>query len=413
MMFCKMCGEQMDERSGVCTNCGYVREQNPGQNAGQVIGQQGTVNPAGGANYPSGKNQKKRDNYSDGTNANSDNYPNSENDNGINSGETVNGVAGMNPVAEGLGYVPPAPAKKKSKAGCVVLVIVIVLIAVAVLGVGGWFAYSAYKDSKSADEGEKKQEQQAVQPEEQQNSEGEEENPEGEESTEGETEEEKEEPDFEGVVDALISDMDLENDVAVAILDNNNHDVYVCGDYTSQFSSWGFYLPVYMAARDKFSYESSMDNILSNQPATCNAAANSYIDRFGGPASVTGHIQQMGYFDTVVGRKFGDTKAKRDNFTTVGEAASMLNEFNHYYDYRDLCYNEAGFGIAVPRGADFYSQVGTENRDALKCLNLYSIVKGENSDYCIVVLTRNYASDTGIINDILYEVHDLMEGYYE
>ncbi len=222
-----------------------------------------------------------------------------------------------------------------------------------------------------------------------------------------------EEPDLAENIDSLLSANGLTADVTVAVVDNKTGKEYVSNGSTRGFTSWGFYLPVYMAFSDLYpsSYSDYRYNILSSTPATCNAAANFAIDQFGGPAGITSYLRDnMNYSSTVYGRKFGDVNATADNYTSAAEAARILSQFNAQYNYTELCYNPGSFGVVAPAGATMYAQLGTENISVKNNLNVFAVVKGSKSDYSVAILTQNQASATGIVNTLLNDIHVYMEG---
>lgn len=224
-----------------------------------------------------------------------------------------------------------------------------------------------------------------------------------------------EEPDLIESVNTLISSYGLNQDVAVAVVDNKSNEEYFCNGSSVSYTSWGFYLPAYMAFSDLYpsTYASYKNDIMSADPGRCNSAANFAIDACGGTTGISNYISStLGYPKTSFGRKFGQTNTQRDNYTTASEAAQMLNEFNRLYHYSYLCYNPSSFGISVPSGATMYAQLGSENINVKKNLNVFAIMKGNHSNYSIAILTKNKASSTGIVNEILRTVHSNMEGKY-
>jgi len=225
-------------------------------------------------------------------------------------------------------------------------------------------------------------------------------------------------PAIEDSVNQLISSYGVEGSVAVSVLDNITGEQFICAGANEQYAAWGFYLPVYMAFCDRYpgtsSYVEEKQNMLSHDAGKCNTAANFAIDSFGGTDSITSYIRQtLGYSNTRYGRKFGQTNATDDNYTTAYDAAIMLNQFNSLYNSYDLCYNPSSFGIAVPDGASMYAQLGTENISVKNNLNVFAIMHGYSADYSIVILTKNNASGSGIVNAILQTVHTQMEAYAE
>lgn len=230
---------------------------------------------------------------------------------------------------------------------------------------------------------------------------------------EKELEEEAPRVDIETPVNNLISSYGLVNDVAVAVVDNLTGERYLCNGSGMAYTSWGFYLPAYMALCDTYptGYDSYKSDIMSSDAAKCNTAANFAIDTLGGLGGINNCIStNYGYTVTRFGRKFGETNAYGDNYTSAAEAVDLMQRLNDKGEYYKFCYNPSAFGVSAPAGATMYAQLGTENRNVMQNLNVFAIVKGANSDYCIAVMTKNKASATGIVNDIINTVYYTLEG---
>lgn len=200
-----------------------------------------------------------------------------------------------------------------------------------------------------------------------------------------------------------------QNNVGVAVIDNLTGAMYSSRYSDVSYTAWGLYLPVYLAYGQTGSYYGNVrEQIMSSDPGTCNAAANTAIRDMGGLASVN-HIlsHNFGAANTTYGRFFGDTASASDNYTTANDAAVFLRTLDNTGEYTKLSYNIAGFGITAPVGANVYAQAGTENRNVRKDLNLFAIVKGQRSNYCVAILTRN--SSGGYISQLLQIIHSEME----
>ena len=204
--------------------------------------------------------------------------------------------------------------------------------------------------------------------------------------------------------DAIVSNS-WESYVSVAVYDNKSGEIYASDDAYSAYPAWGFYLPIYLM-NPSSSYSK---NIMSNDPGVCNSAANRAINDMGGTTAVTAALQNAySVSATSYGRKFGDTKSSQENYTCAVDAAMMLSKLNGLGERELLSYNYTKFGIDVPDSANAYAQVGTENINAKKNLNIFAIVKGGRSDYCIAVLTRGGVGSTAI-DYIMEVVHNEME----
>lgn len=217
---------------------------------------------------------------------------------------------------------------------------------------------------------------------------------------------------IEETVNTYISTTRGHQNISVAVIDNNTNRVFYSENGSAVYPAWGFYLPIYLAAEDAPSYVDSQtrSNILSSDPGICNAAGNDVIRKFGGPAGISDFLRyEYNAASTSYGRYFGDVSSAGQNLTTAAEAVRFLHNLNGSGEYAKLSYNIASFGIQPPSGAQVYAQVGTENQAKLENLNLFAIVKGQNSNYCVVVMTRNGAGKNGLISNLLFTLHQEME----
>lgn len=220
---------------------------------------------------------------------------------------------------------------------------------------------------------------------------------------------------FSNTINAFLSENGVANDVAVAVIDNTTGLSYESTWANVSYESWGFYLPVYMAFCDMYpqSYASYKADIMSSDAGKCNAAANFAINTFGGAEYISEYIYAMGYPSTSYGRKFGEANSKNGNYTTAAEAASILYRFYMTDNPGKLCYNPKNFGVSVPQsgnGTTMYAQFGTENAAKKKNFNIFAIIQGPYSDYCVAIMTKNGASANGLTNDLLNLIHQIMEG---
>ncbi len=202
------------------------------------------------------------------------------------------------------------------------------------------------------------------------------------------------------------------NSISVAVLDNKTNKTYFSSMSDAAYSAWGFYLPIYLASGD---LPSGMDaatraQIMSSDAGACNSAGNKVIQQLGGPSGVSSFLaSRYGAKVTTYGRYFADVNATADNYTNAQEAVQFLKVLNSKGEYAKLSYNMGSFGISSPAGANVYAQIGTENKAKMQNLNLFAIVKGANSDYCIAVLTQHGAGKNNLISNVLNVVHQEME----
>ena len=216
----------------------------------------------------------------------------------------------------------------------------------------------------------------------------------------------------EGTLNSFISSTRGHRNISVAVVDNKTNHVYYSENGSDIYPAWGFYLPIYLAAEHAPSYVDSVtrSNILSSDPGACNTAGNAVIQKFGGPAGISDFLRyEYNAASTSYGRYFGDVSSAGQNLTTAAEAVRFLHNLNGSGEYAKLSYNIASFGIQPPTGAQIYAQVGTENKAKLENLNLFAIVKGQNANYCVAVMTRNGAGQNGLISNLLFTLHQEME----
>ena len=137
---------------------------------------------------------------------------------------------------------------------------------------------------------------------------------------------------------------------------------------------------------------------------------NKAIDEIGGLSELNGVLRSdFGCSKTSYGRKFGDVRSTEKNYTTASEAVSLLEKFYRKYGSYDLNYDMSHFGIRPPSDTTVHSQIGTENISVKNMLNFFGTVKGRNSEYIVVVLTKNKAGNGSNMTDILSGIHKIME----
>ena len=208
-----------------------------------------------------------------------------------------------------------------------------------------------------------------------------------------------------------ISDNFNSSDISFGVFDLKTEKYYLSENYTKKFEAWGFYLPVALAHGEYLGRTSdTFLDILSHDAGICNSAANKAIDEIGGLSELNGVLRSdFGCSKTSYGRKFGDVRSTEKNYTTASEAVSLLEEFYRKYGSYDLNYDMAHFGIRPPSDTTVHSQIGTENISVKNMLNFFGTVKGRNSEYIVVVLTKNKAGSGSNMTDILSGIHKIME----
>ncbi|MBQ7006391.1 MAG: hypothetical protein IJN59_01035, partial [Oscillospiraceae bacterium] len=201
-------------------------------------------------------------------------------------------------------------------------------------------------------------------------------------------------------IENYISANTSSGNVAVSVIDNKTGKKYNTGSAFSVYSAWGFYLPIYLLWPS--------EGIMSSDPGVCNSAANNAIEYLGGTASVTSLLRNnYSLTSTTYGRKFGDTTSVADNFTSSSDAVYLLSVLYSRGESTRLCYDYSKFGVSAPAGSTMYAQVGTENIGRKEKLNVFAIIKGASSNYCVAVLTEGYNSS--LITPILGKIHNQME----
>ncbi len=208
---------------------------------------------------------------------------------------------------------------------------------------------------------------------------------------------------------AYIQDNGINGNVSVAIHDNQTGETFEGVDSQTPYTAWGLYLPIYLIYGECNGYDASLRRkIMSSDPATCNASANSAITHIGGLERVNGLLTDFyGTINTSYGRWFGQTGNSAANTTTANDAVVFLTKLNETGEYSLMSYNLASFGINTPAGAKVYAHAGSENRNVRNNLNLFAVVKGANSDYCITIMTNNATG--GHITGLLNTIHAEME----
>lgn len=210
-------------------------------------------------------------------------------------------------------------------------------------------------------------------------------------------------------IDDFIYERVRASDMGVAIIDNESGKLFQSKNSRRKFVSWGWYLPVYALYTGQSGYDRVVaDGIMSRDAGVCNSNANIVISDFGGPEGITESLNyHFGTEDTVYGRYFGDVNATSDNYTTPREAVMFLQYIDNEHEYSGLSYDVSKFNIDVPYGVKVYAQAGTENINTLSELNLFAVVKGNDVDYSVAVMTRNSA---GIyISELLEFINTEME----
>lgn len=213
----------------------------------------------------------------------------------------------------------------------------------------------------------------------------------------------------EQVINDVINAYSAQNNISVAVIDNITGDKFSSYNPGNSYTAWGLYLPIYLLYGQYSGYNGSVrEGIMSSDAATCNNNANRALRDMGGLGEVTRNLSQSyGATNTSYGRFFGETNAYSDNYTTANDAVLFLRALNNAGQYSKLSYNIGSFGITPPAGANVYAHAGTENRNVRNDLNLFAIVKGARSDYCVAILTRNYNGQ--YITQLLQTIHNEME----
>lgn len=375
-LFCQNCGAQADNDAVFCSNCGFSFNTHV-----NYVNQ-----PSQNANYPDAPAvyQNTGANYNKNTTLPPD----------------VN-------TDYGSGYPLPTSdtdaTTKKSKAPAIIITILSILL-VAAIGVLVFFMLNNDKSQNSSTKGNNTSNASKNAS----NSEGVEKNTDHK-SEEDDTQNTEALPNLNQVIDEFISSRVSASDISVSIIDNKSDKAYMSEYSDTKYVAWGNYLPVYLAYTNRQSYNSDVaDGIMSNDVSVCNECANEAINAFGSPNAITNSIRsKYGAFNTSYGRFFGDVNATTDNYTTADDAVSFLYQLNDNGEFSKLSYNLADFNITAPYNVNIYAHAGTENRNVRDELNLYAIIKGENVDYCIAIMSKNSAGE--YISELLEFINDEME----
>lgn len=200
-----------------------------------------------------------------------------------------------------------------------------------------------------------------------------------------------------------------QENISVAIVDNISDGKIYSQNSQSRYTAWGFYLPVYYAYGATASFNDDIAvNIMSSNVSLCNTNGNKAINALGGLTSLNQKLADLfNVSTTYYGRYFADTKATGDNYTCAYEAVEFLKKLNDDNKYTMLSNNPKSFKVDIPYKSVVYAQLGTENANVLNNLNLFAIIKGENSDYCVAILSRNGWGSK--ISELLQIIHNEME----
>ncbi len=288
--------------------------------------------------------------------------------------------------SSGAEYTHP-PKQSKSKAPIIILAVLLSVLLLAGTALATYFFLNRDEDST---ESSKKQEE--VLPS----------------NSPAPVEEKK---DISSPLQAFITKENAADDIAVAVLDNKTGETYFGGNKEQKFTAWGFYLPIYLIydAENPSPDAALLNDVMSNDPGVCNQAGNDIIRTMGGPSGITeALVNRFRGTVTSYGRYFAQTNATGDNYTNAKESVAFLNHMNKKGGFSLLSYDLAKFGIKVPDGAKVYAQIGTENNAVRNQLNVFAIVKGEKSDYCVSILTQNKKGTN--ISELMELIHKEMEG---
>ena len=407
-MICPKCGATINDDVRFCTNCGVLLSGSQNHTTVSHI-----ESDSSGNESASFDNNNVEINYPGYENASSDNYRGQNYANSQQSQQSQQPRNGAHYPERESHTEMPGKKPKKSKALLITLILIAVILCIAIVAFVVWKFVISEPGSKKVDSVYNSEAVEVIDDETETEVIIEDDTPE----IELPPEEEEEEPDKNAIVveavNSLISSKMLSADVGVAIIDNQTNEKFLCNGYDNAYVSWGFYLPVYFALELKYPdmYDSYKLDIMGTDIGKCNSAGNFAMDCFGGPLGMTEYIrEETGFTQTSFGRKYGDVNSNAENYTSPIEAAAFLSSLSSAGRDHMLCHSASQFGITVPSDSTMYGQFGTENRGVKNNLNVFAVVKGNTSDYSIAIMTKNKASASGIVDEILSLVHTKMEG---
>ncbi|KAA8828845.1 zinc-ribbon domain-containing protein [Bifidobacterium tissieri] len=194
-------------------------------------------------------------------------------------------------------------------------------------------------------------------------------------------------------------------DAAVSVRPVEDGDEFDSQQANSKFVAAGFYLPVYLSAKDSGS-ASAMSSAESMMRTMSNDDGNTAIDDLGGLSALNGWSSGAGYGNTDFQRMFGDVAASNsgyENYTSASDATKMLAATAKAGGTDLMSFDLASEGVNAPSGTTLNGHRGQGIKDSY---NFFVLMKTGKTDVAVTVLTQNMGKDraAALTSDILAEV---------
>lgn len=194
-------------------------------------------------------------------------------------------------------------------------------------------------------------------------------------------------------------------DAAVSVRPVEDGDEFDSQQANSKFVAAGFYLPVYLSAKDSGN-ASAMSSAESMMRTMSNDDGNAAIDDLGGLSALNGWSSGAGYGNTDFQRMFGDVAASNsgyENYTSASDATKMLAATAKAGGTDLMSFDLASEGVNAPSGTTLNGHRGQGIKDSY---NFFVLMKTGKTDVAVAVLTQNMGKDraAALTSDILAEV---------
>ncbi|OZG58413.1 beta-lactamase class A-like protein [Bifidobacterium tissieri] len=194
-------------------------------------------------------------------------------------------------------------------------------------------------------------------------------------------------------------------DAAVSVRPVEDGDEFDSQQANSKFVAAGFYLPVYLSAKDAGN-ASAMSSAESMMRTMSNDDGNTAIGDLGGLSALNGWASGAGYGNTDFQRMFGDVAASNsgyENYTSASDATKMLAATAKAGGTDLMSFDLASEGVNAPSGTTLNGHRGQGIKNSY---NFFIVMKTGKTDVAVAVLTQNMGKDraAALTSDILAEV---------
>ena len=194
-------------------------------------------------------------------------------------------------------------------------------------------------------------------------------------------------------------------DAAVSVRPVEDGDEFDSQQANSKFVAAGFYLPVYLSAKDAGN-ASTMSSAESMMRTMSNDDGNTAIGDLGGLSALNGWASGAGYGNTDFQRMFGDVAASNsgyENYTSASDATKMLAATAKAGGTGLMSFDLASEGVNAPSGTTLNGHRGQGIKNSY---NFFILMKTGKTDVAVAVLTQNMGKDraAALTSDILAEV---------